>query len=152
MWKEGHKMNQIKKILCPYDGTYSSQKVFRNILYLAKCANAEILLLTCIEDRATFGFFKSKSDKKIINKQKQKANEKIEKLKLQAQEREVLIKSKIVKCDIVSKEIINYAKKEKVDMIVMNQTNRGTVAEKMYNESTVEKVFKDSPCTFIHIK
>lgn len=142
----------INKILCPYDGTASSERAFKNILNLAKSYKATILILTCIKDKATFGFFKLKSDKKIIKKQKESILKKINELEKQAQKKEIEIKKAVVKCDIISKEILDYAKKENVDIIAMSKTKRGTMAEKMYNESIVGKVFRESPCTFMHIK
>lgn len=142
----------ITKILCPYDGTESSERAFNYVLNLAKTLNSKILLLTCIKDQATFGFFKLKSDKKLINKQKENVKKKIEKLKKQAKETGICISSKIIKCDFISKEIVDYARKEKVDIITMSRTKHGTVAEKMYSESTVENVFRDAPCTFLHVK
>lgn len=142
----------IERILCPYDGTDSSEHAFKNVLKLAKFLDSKILILTCIKDKATFGFFKLKSDKELINKQKEIAKKKIEKLKRQAKELDLLVTSKIVRCDFISKEIVDYAKKEKVDIIAMSRTKHGTTAEKMYSESTVEKVFRDAPCTFLHVK
>ena len=142
----------INKILCPYDGTVSSERTFKNILNLAKQYEATILILTCIKDKATFGFFKLKSDKKTIKMQKERALKKIENLKNRAQEKGVSIKARVIKCDVISKEIIDYARKEDADLIAMSKAKRGTMAEKMYNESTVEKVFREAPCTFMHIK
>lgn len=143
---------KIKQILCPYDGTSSSEFVFKKILPVARIFGARIVILTCIEDKATLGFFKLESDKKMIEKQKKIAERKIEELKKLAQNLGIVIKSKIVKCDIISKEIVNHAKKEKIDIIAMSKSKCGTTAERMYTESTVDKVFKESPCSFLHLK
>ena len=143
---------KIEQILFPYDGSKSSDKSFKNILEIAKRFNAKILLLACIKDHYTFGFFKSKSDKKAVEKEKQIATKKMNNLKKQAETIGVKTKSKISKCDIISKEIVDYAKKEKVDMIAMTKQKRGTIAEKMYNESSTEKVFREAPCTVMNIR
>jgi len=142
----------IKQILVPYDGTASSEKAIKYAFKLASLHQSQILTLTCIKDQATFGFFRLKSDKKSTEKQKEKAVKKIEMLKNHAREIGISLKSKIIKCDVASKEIIKYAKKENVDMIAMSKTKQGTTAEKIYNESTVDKVFREAPCTFIQIK
>jgi len=142
----------IKKILCPYDGTASSEFAFKNILTIAKNLKAEIFVLTCIRDKTTLGFFKLNSDRKLMTRQKKNAEKKIERLQKQAEKLGVSIKSKIVNCEIISKKIIEQAKKEEVDTIAMSKTKRGTAAEKMYSQSTVEMVFKESPCSFIHLK
>ena len=142
---------RLKQILVPYDGTKSSGRAFRDALNIAKTYDAEIKILTCIRDVATFGFFKTKADKKLIEKQKKMATKKIESLKNDAERDNVSVKSKIVKADLVSEKIIDYAKSEKVDLIVMSRTKYGTAAEKLYNESTVEKVFHEAPCSFLHV-
>ncbi|MDX1595652.1 MAG: universal stress protein [Nitrosopumilaceae archaeon] len=142
---------KIKQILVPYDGTKSSERAFNDALNIAKKYEAELKILTCIRDVATFGFFKTKADKKLIEKQKNMATKKIEVLKKNAQKNNVSVKSKIVKADLVSEKIIDYAKSEKVDLIVMSRTKYGTAAEKLHNESTVEKVFHEAPCSFLHV-
>lgn len=142
----------IRQILLPYDGTKSSERAFHYALRLANTHQAKLLTLTCIKDHATFGFFKLKSDKKKTEKQKKNAEKRIDYLKKQAKKFGVSIKSRIVKCEITSKEIVDYAKKEDVDIIAMSKTRHGTAAEKMYSESTVDKVFKTAPCTFVHIR
>ncbi|QUC64088.1 universal stress protein [Nitrosopumilus sp. K4] len=142
----------IKQILLPYDGTKSSERAFRYALQLAKVHQAKLLTLTCIKDQAAFGFFKLESDKRKMEKQKKNAEKRIENLKKEAEKLEVPIKSKIVKCDVISKGIVDYAKKQDVDIITMSKTKHGTAAEKMYSESTVDKVFDNAPCTFVHVK
>lgn len=143
---------KIQKILVPYDGTKSSDRSFKNTLSIAKTYGAELQILTCIRDVATFGFFKTKADKNLIEKQKKMASKKIKELENEAKKIGVKTKAKIVKADLVSEKIIQYAKNEKVDLIVMSRTKYGTAAEKMHNESTVEKVFDEAPCSFLHVK
>jgi len=143
---------KIQQILVPYDGTKSSDRAFKNAIHIAKTYDAEIKILTVIKDIATFGFFKTKADKNLIEKQRKMASKKIEDLKKEAQKSDVLTKSKIVKADLVSAKIIQYARNENVDLIVMSRTKHGTAAEKMHNESTVEKVFNEAPCSFLHVK
>jgi len=142
----------ISKILCPYDGTESSDFAFNNTLNLAKTLDSEILVLTCIKDRATFGFFKLKSDKENIKNQKKWAEKRISQLKEKCEEEGLSMKSKIIKCDIISNEIVDYAKKENVDIITMSNSKNRSAAEKMYSESMVDKVMEKTPCTFMLIK
>ena len=142
----------IEQILLPYDGTKSSERAFKYAMRLAKIHQAKLIILTCIRDQATFGFFKLKSEKKKIERQKENAEKIIKKLKHRAKSFGIPLKSKIVKCEIISKEIVDYAKKQDVDIIAMSKTKHGTTAEKMYSESTVDRVFKSSPCTFVHVK
>ena len=64
---------KIKKILVPYDATPSSEKAIKKVFSLIENENSMVVLLTCIRDKATFGFFKTKSDKKEIEQEKNKA-------------------------------------------------------------------------------
>jgi nucleotide-binding universal stress UspA family protein len=65
--------------------------------------------------------------------------------------RGVNIISKIVKSDLESKSIIEYAKKENVDVIIMSKSHLSTHAERVYYNSTVEAVFKKTPCMFLYL-
>ena len=141
---------KISKILVPYDGTKSSETALKSSLEIAQRYGSTIILLTCIPEKFTFGFFKTSSDKKILQKQKKQAKQRIKKIEKKLQRLKISVKSKIIKCDVVSHQIIEQAKKEKADLIVMSKTKLSTNAEKMYLESTVETVFKNTPCSLLY--
>lgn len=142
---------RFKKILVPYDATPSSEKAFKKILPIIEKHCSKIILLTCVRDRATFGFFQTKSDKKSLEQEKKRA-ERFQNMAIKEAEKfELSITSKIVKSDLESESIIDYAKSEKVDLIVMSKTKLTTNAEKMYYNSTVEAVFKNAPCPFLYV-
>ena len=63
---------KINKILIPYDATPSSEKAVKKIFPLIEKQDSKIIFLTCIHDKATFGFFKTKSDRKEIEEQKKR--------------------------------------------------------------------------------
>ena len=142
---------KLKKILIPYDSTESSVKAFKNLIPIIERHHSKIILLTCIRDKATFGFFKTKSDKKEIDSEKEKAIRFHEKARNEAQKHGLQVCSKIVKSDLESKSIVDFAKKEDVDIIVMSRTKLATNAERMYYESTVDAVFKKTPCLFLYV-
>ncbi|MCV0431191.1 universal stress protein [Nitrosopumilus sp.] len=142
---------KIEKILVPYDATPSSEKAIKKIFALIENQGSKVVLLSCIRDKATFGFFKTKSDKKEIEQEKNKAKKYHEIIKKVAEKQGILMNSKIIKSDLESQSIIEYAKKEKVDMIVMSRSKLSTHAEKMYYNSTVDAVFKNAPCPFLYI-
>lgn len=142
---------KIKKILLPYDATSSSTKAFNKILPLIDNDGLKIILLTCIRDQATFGFFKTKSDKIHMKKEKEKAEKFHNEVKKKAEKFGINIISKIVKSDLESKSIIDYAKKEEVDVIIMSKSQLTTNAERVYYKSTVEAVFRNAPCMFLYI-
>ncbi|MHA7734041.1 universal stress protein [Nitrosopumilus sp. S6] len=141
----------IRKILIPFDGTASSEKAIKNTFPLIEKHNSEVVFLTCIHDKATFGFFKTKSDKKEMEQQKKKAEENHECLKKEVEKLGISSSSKVIKSDLESRSIIEYAKDHNIDLIVMSKTKIGTHAEKMYYNSTVDAVFKNAPCPFLYI-
>lgn len=142
---------KIRKILIPYDATPSSETALKKLLPMIKKHDAKIILLTCIRDRATFGFFKTKSDKKHMQQEKKKAQKFHDEVKKEAQKIGLEVISKIVKSDLESDSIVEIAKKEKVDLIAMSKTKLATNAERVYYNSTVDAVFKKTPCPFLYI-
>lgn len=141
----------VKKILVPYDATPSSEKVVKNLEPFLEKHQCKMVLLTCIRDRASFGFFKSKSDKKEMEKEKTKAQKIHEDVKKKVEKLGISTISKIVKSDLESKTIVDYAKKEDVDLIIMSKSKLRTHAEKVYYNSTVEAVFKKTSIPFLYI-
>ena len=62
-------MNKIfEHILVPYNGCPGSQKAFKKAIDLTQLTNSKITILTCLEDRATFGLFKTKTQKQEFEK------------------------------------------------------------------------------------
>lgn len=141
----------VKKILIPYDATPSSEKVIKKLKPFLEKNHCEIILLSCIRDRATFGFFQTKSDKKEIEVEKKKAQKYHNQIAEKLKETEISVKSIVVKSDLESKTIVEYAKKEEADIIIMSKSKLGTNAEKVYYNSTVDAVFKKTPIPFLYI-
>ncbi len=137
-------------ILFPYNGTKRDEKSFGKLIEIAKRHESKIIILTCLRDLRTLGLFKTKSDKKKIAKERKTMENKIDRLKKLGDG--IKISSKIVKCEIVSKEIVDQSKKSKVDLVVMSKTKLSSEVEKIYYESTVDHVFKNLSCSFLHIK
>ena len=142
---------KFKKILIPYDATESSERALKKILPILEKHSSKIILLTCIKDKATFGFFKTNTDKKIMKKEKEKAEKFHKIVTKKIQDLGMKVSSKIVKSDLESQTIISQAKKEQTDLIIMSKSKLKTNAEKIYYNSTVEAVFKKTPCAFLYI-
>lgn len=141
----------VKKILVPYDATPSSEKVINNLKPFLEKHQCKMVLLTCIRDRASFGFFKSKSDKKEMANEKKRAEKHHANVKKKVEQFGVSTISKIVKSDLESETIAEYAKKEDVDLIIMSKSKLRTHAERVYYNSTVENVFKKTSIPFLYI-
>ena len=142
---------KVKKILLPYDATASSVKTFKKILPMIENEGSKIILLTCIRDQATFGFFKTRSDKEHMKKERERVEKIHEEAKKEGEEFGINIISKIVKSDLESKSIIDNAKKENIDVIIMSKSKLSTHTERVYYNSTVEAVFQKTPCMFLYI-
>jgi len=137
-------------ILFPYNGSGQDEKSFKKLIEIAKKHESKIIILTCLRDLRTLGFFKTKSDKQKIARERKTMENKINNLKKLGDG--VKIYSKIVKCEIVSKEIVDQSRKNKVDLVVMSKSKLSSEVEKIYYESTVDHVFKNLTCSFLHIK
>ena len=139
-------------ILVPYDGTESSKIAFKAGLKMAKKDQSVLSVITCIEEKATLGFFQTKSDKKEYQRIKNEATKHLERLKKEAQKNQIDFKSKILKSDLASDCIVKYASENKVTVIIMNKTKLSTQLEKRYYNSTVENVFQKASCSILIVK
>ena len=142
----------FSKILIPYDGTTSSKKGFKTGLKIAKDNKATISVITCVEKKSTLGFFQSTSDKKKFERIKTEIMSHVEQLTKEAKKNDVSIKSKIVKSDLPSDAITEYAKSNDIDLIVISKSKLSTMYEKKYYNSTVENLMKDPPCSVLVVK
>ena len=143
---------KIHQILVPFVGTYGSKKAFSKILDIARKNNAKIHLLTCLKEKVSYGFFKSQSDKTHLKKQKDGATSKNSKWKILAQKFNIPVRTKIVRCDIASKTIIDYAKEHEIDLIAMTRILPKSRADKIYLEETTRSVFDNSSCSFLYLR
>ena len=136
-------------ILVPYNGGTGSEKAFRKAVSLAQTIQAKITILTCLEERPTFGFFKTKTSKQEFEKERKL----VEKQHLQfgnfAKEHEVSWGSKIVKNGLASTKILEFAEQQDVDLIIMTRTKHSSHYEKQHYHSTVENVFRNAHCPIL---
>ena len=136
----------------PYDGTKSSKIAFQAALKIAKNNQSAILILTCIEEKSTLGFFQTKSGKKEFERIKNDAQRHHARLKKESEKHQVFIHLKIMKSSLASDCIVKHAKENKISLIIINKTRLQTELEKKYYESTVENVLKKSSCSVLVVK
>lgn len=139
----------FEHILVPYNGTAGSDKAFRKAISLAVSIRAKITLLTCLEERQTFGFFKTKASKQEFEKERKMVEKQQLKLEKFAKEHNVSCGSKIVKNGLASTKILEFAKQHDVDLIITTRTKLSSHYEKQYYHSTVENMFRNSPCPIL---
>lgn len=139
----------FEHILVPYNGTAGSEKAFRKAISMAIAINAKITILTCLEERQTFGFFKTKTSKREFEKERKLVETQHQKLEKFAKEHDISCDSKIVKNGLASTKILEFAEQHNVDLIITTRTKLSSHYEKQHYHSTVENMFRNSPCPIL---
>ncbi|MDH3766341.1 MAG: universal stress protein [Nitrosopumilus sp.] len=139
----------FEHILIPYNGTPGSQKAFKKAISIASLIQAKITILTCIEERPTFGFFKTKTSKQEFEKERKLVEKQHLELEKIVKKYNISFSSKIVKNDLASVNILEFSKQHDVDLIIMTKTKLTSRYEKQHYQSTIENVFRNSPCPIL---
>ena len=139
----------FENILVPYNGTTGSEKAFKKAISLGCSTSAKITIITCLEERNTFGFFKTKTSKREFEKEIKAIEKQHLKLKEFTKDHGVSCDSKIVKNGLPSVRILEFAKQHKIDLIITTRTKMSSRMEKQYYQSTVENMFRNSPCPIL---
>jgi len=139
----------FEHILIPYNGTTGSNKAFRKAMYLASSINAKITILTCLEERPAFGFFKTKTSKQEFEKEHKLIEKQHLDLEKLAKKHDIPFSSKIVKNGMASVKILEFAKQHNVDLIIMTKTKISSRYEKQHYQSTIENVFRNAHCPIL---
>ena len=142
-------IKNFEHILVPYNGTSGSQKAFKKAIGLSQLTNAKITVLTCLEERPTFGFFKTKTSKQEFEKERKLVEKQHLELEKLAKKHDISFSSKTVKNGLASMKILEFTKKHDVDLIIMTKTKLSSTYEKMYYQSTIENVFRNSHCPIL---
>ena len=139
----------FEHILVPYNGTAGSEKAFRKAISLASSTNAKITIVTCLEERSTFGFFKTKTNKLEFEKERKLVEKQHLKLEKLAKEQLIVFDSKIIKGGLASTKILEFAKQHNIDLIMTTRTKLSSRYEKQHYHSTVENMFRNAPCPIL---
>jgi len=142
-------MESFRHILVPYNGTNGSQKAFKKGIILAKSSNAKITIITCLEERPTFGFFKTKASRQEFEKERKLIEKQHIELGKLANKYDIPLDSKIVKNGLASVNILEFTKREDVDLIIMTKTKLSSRYEKQHYQSTIENVFRNASCPIL---
>ena len=139
----------FEHILVPYNGTAGSEKAFRKAISLASSIQAKVTILTCLEERSTFGFFKTKTSKQEFEKERKLVEKQHLKLEKFAKEHDVSCTTKIAKNGLASTNILEFAKQHNTDLIITTRTKLSSRYEKQHYHSTVENMFRNTPCPIL---
>ena len=133
----------FQHILVPYNGASGSQKAFKKAVALAELTKSKITVLTCLEERSTFGLFKTKTNKKDFDSEYKLVTQEHVKLKKYSSQYGVSPGFKIIKSTVASHEILEFAEKNKIDLIIMGKKKFVTRFEKTHYHSTIEDISKN---------
>ena len=137
----------FEHIMVPYNGTAGSQKAFKKAVALAKIINAKVTAITCIEERATFGFFKTKTNRQESEREHKLVEKQHSQLEEFAKKHSISFGSKIVKNGLASKRILEFARQhDDIDLIIMTKTKLSSTYERQHYQSTLENVLRNAHC------
>jgi len=141
----------FKNILVPYDGTSFSNRAFRKALDIAKKDNSKITIFTVIEGEYSAIMGYSKINPQVIKKQQSAAKKYIYKLESSAKNSGVSITVKIKQGTKIVKEILDFAKSKKFNLIVMGSHGR-TGINKLILGSVSNGVVQQARCSIMVVK
>ena len=142
----------FKNVLLPYDGSKYSKKASKIAIDVAKKYNSNLTILNCIS-----GFYTGRwyVDNRIADEQFQKEYQMIknELKKLQEKADAQGVKTKIIVKETpkIVKKIEDFAKENKIDMIVMGSHGR-TGLDKIVLGSVTEKTIRKVNCPVLVVK
>ncbi len=143
-------MNELKKILIPIDFSGYSLNALEYAKLFAEKFNAEIILLNIVEPVVftadlTMGQVIPSIENELYQKSEEKVKELVDSLKDKFNVRGVV---KVGKSHI---EIIEFAKNEGVDLIIIGSHGHTAVEQFLFG-STAEKVIRKATCPVLIIK
>jgi len=141
----------FKNILVPYDATSFSNRAFQKALDIAKKDGSKITIFTVIEGEYSAIMGYSKINPQVIKKQQSAAKKFIYKLESSAKKSNVPISIKIKQGVTIVKEIVNFAKSKKFDLIVMGSHGR-TGLNKLILGSVANGVAQQAKCSVMVVK
>ena len=135
--------NLCKKILVPIDGSDQAKKAFEEAVHFALTQNSELTILTVVADYLRYDFGELNLRSKYQNSTAYE--ELLRQYQLFAQQAGVKEVSLKIKQGDPRKEILNVAKEEKSDLIIMGSTGKGMI-DRLLIGSVSEFIMNHSSC------
>ena len=136
------------------DGSEASINASNHAIEMAKKFDASLIVLCIVSPSAymDLGYANVGRMKEIESTEKKQAQQEVDKVKKTAMEKEVTVKSNVlVKYTSIVKEIVEYAKKHKIDLIVTG--SRGVTGfKKMLLGSVASGVITYAHCPVLVVK
>ena len=143
----------VKKILAPIDRSKYKEKIIAYAIYLGKLWGAEITTIHVIDPgRGIPGGRIKEKELEREEEAKRPAQELLAEVDLQAKIRSINIKKEIVEeSDTVDKAIIEYARKNNIDLIVIGTTGMSGI-EKIFLGSVANDVIQHAHCPVFAVR
>ena len=143
----------VKKILAPIDRSKYKEKIIAYAIYLGKLWGAEITTIHVIDPgRGIPGGRIKEKELEREEEAKRPAQELLAEVDLQAKIRSINIKKEIVEeSDTVGKAIIEYARKNNIDLIVIGTTGMSGI-EKIFLGSVANDVIQHAHCPVFAVR
>lgn len=151
----------LTRILVPYDGSKHSEKALNNAIELAHNLDSEIFLLTIVNvgyispPGMLSGLTRTKSEREAIKRYSKSVKTNAEKLLKTAQKKcksKGIMSSVIVKEGDVSGEILNFAKKKRITLIVIGSQGLHGIGKIKTLGSVSRKVSENSSCPVLIVR
>ncbi|NIN00174.1 MAG: universal stress protein [candidate division Zixibacteria bacterium] len=140
----------IKKILCPVDFSETSARALTNAIHLARNLQAELSVMTVIQDiwRVYPTVGKAAAKKQVVWV---KRNESEFQRFLQKSDFHDVNWNKVIREGNPPQEILSIARQMQADLLVMGSVGRTGLARILVG-SVAEKVIRETPCSVITVK
>jgi len=143
----------VKKILAPIDRSKYKEKIIAYAISLGKAWGAEITVIHVIDPgRGVPGGRVKEKEQQREEEAKTPAEDLLNEVDLQAKKEGINIKKEVVEeSDTVGKAIIDYAKKNNIDVIVIGTTGMSAV-EEIFLGSVANNVIHHAHCPVFAIR
>jgi nucleotide-binding universal stress UspA family protein len=144
----------IRKILVAVDGSNASINASGHAIDMAKKFDANLTVLCIVSPAAymDFGYANVGRMKEIESIEKKQAQKEVDKVKKKAMNKKVKVKTDIIiKLTSVVKEIVEYAEKHKIDLIITGSRGK-TGFKKMLLGSVASGVVTYAHCPVLIVK
>jgi len=148
-------VEKVKKIMVVLDGTAGSLTAAKYGIYLSRLTGASLIGIYVINEKVLSDLLKKRIliEEEMIdfeNEMKKDAEKYLKQLEEMAGQKGIEVK-KIIKRGVVHQEVLNTAKEEEVDMIVVKELRRMiSIREASYDE--MEQIFRHSDIPVIICK
>lgn len=132
----------FETILVPYNATIGAERGLRAAIEIAKKIDAQIILLTCVENQSIMTFFSKQTKSEKFDQEKKIIEKELKKISSDIMELNKPIKQVILESSFAPHTIVEYAEKINAGMVVIGQTKL-IVTEGKYHESMANYLLRD---------